>query len=150
MTHHSPETTGQDAGAWCADGGAGDWPVDQRAEDGRSLTFTSAPLDAPVEILWFPDVVLEIAADRPQALVAVRLCDVAPDGASLLVTHGLLNLTRRDRPRRERAARARQAVHGPRPPRRDRPARAPPAIACASRCRRRTGRGCGPRPRRSR
>jgi hypothetical protein len=39
---------------------------------------------------------LELAADRPLALVAVRLCDVAPDGASLLVSWGLLNLTHRE------------------------------------------------------
>jgi putative CocE/NonD family hydrolase len=102
LHHRSPETTGQDAGAWCADGGAGDWPVDQRAEDGRSLAFTSAPLAEPLEILGFPEVTLELAADRPQALVAVRLCDVAPDGSSLLVTRGLLNLARRDG--RERTA----------------------------------------------
>jgi uncharacterized protein len=96
LRHRSPETTGQDAGAWCADGGAGDWPVDQRAEDGRSLAFTSAPLAEPLEILGFPEVLLDLAADRPQALIAVRLCDVAPDGSSLLVTRGLLNLARRD------------------------------------------------------
>src|SRR5207237_9104491 len=36
------------------------------------------------------------AADRPCALVAVRLCDVAPDGSSTLVTRGVLNLTHRD------------------------------------------------------
>jgi putative CocE/NonD family hydrolase len=96
LTHRSPETTGQDAGAWCADGGAGDWPVDQRAEDGRALTFTSAPLEEPLEVLGFPEVALGVAADRPSAVVAVRLCDVAPDGSSLLVTRGLLNLTRRD------------------------------------------------------
>src|SRR4051812_34668896 len=96
LAHRSPETTGQDAGAWCAEGGAGDWPVDQRAEDGRSLAFTSAPLEAPLEILGFPEVALDVAADRPRAVIAVRLCDVAPDGSSLLVTRGLLNLTRRD------------------------------------------------------
>jgi uncharacterized protein len=96
LRHRSPETIGQDAGAWCADGGAGDWPVDQRAEDGRSLAFTSAPLEESLEILGSPAVVLELAADRPQALIAVRLCDVAPGGSSLLVTRGLLNLTRRD------------------------------------------------------
>jgi uncharacterized protein len=91
----SPETTGVDAGAWCPDGGLGDWPVDQRAEDGRSLAFTLAPLEEPLEILGFAEVELELAVDRPLALVAVRLCDVAPDGASLLVTRGLLNLTHR-------------------------------------------------------
>jgi uncharacterized protein len=96
LEHRSPQTTGQDAGAWCADGGAGDWPVDQRAEDGRSLTFTSPPLAEPLEVLGFPDVTLDVAADRSHALVAVRLCDVAPDGSSLLVTRGLLNLARRD------------------------------------------------------
>jgi hypothetical protein len=40
--------------------------------------------------------VLELAVDRPSALVAVRLCDVFPDGTSALVTRGLLNLTHRD------------------------------------------------------
>ena len=47
-----------DAGAWCPDGGQGDWPTDQRAEDGRSLSFTLPPLEADVEILGFPDVEL--------------------------------------------------------------------------------------------
>jgi uncharacterized protein len=96
LVHRSPLTTGLDAGAWCPDGGMGDWPVDQRAEDGRSLAFTSAPLDEPLEVLGFPEVRLALCADRPVAHVAVRLCDVAPDGASLLVTRGLLNLTHRD------------------------------------------------------
>ena len=32
----------------------------------------------------------------------MRLCDVAPDGSSLLVTRGLLNLTHRERPRAPR------------------------------------------------
>jgi hypothetical protein len=38
---------------------------------------------------------LRIAADRPQALVAVRLCDLAEDGTSALITYGLLNLSHR-------------------------------------------------------
>ena len=92
----SAESTGADAGAWCPDGGAGDWPPDQRAEDARSLALDLEPLAEPLEILGFPEVVLALESDRPDALVAVRLCDVAPDGASLLVTRGLLNLTRRD------------------------------------------------------
>jgi uncharacterized protein len=94
--HRSVESTGVDAGAWCADGGEGDWPGDQRAEDARSLTFTSEPLGDAIAILGFPDVRLTLEADRPSALVAVRLCDVAPDGASLLITRGVLNLTHRD------------------------------------------------------
>lgn len=49
-----------------------------------------------MEILGFPEVTLTVAVDRPRALLAVRLCDVAPTGASTLVTRGLLNLTHRE------------------------------------------------------
>ncbi|MGG7381587.1 CocE/NonD family hydrolase C-terminal non-catalytic domain-containing protein, partial [Escherichia coli] len=63
-------------------------PPDQRAEDGRSLCFDSEPLEEPLEILGFPEAVLTVTVDRPLALVACRLCDVAPDGSSLLVTRG--------------------------------------------------------------
>ena len=97
ISHRSIESTGIDAGAWCADGGEGDWPGDQRAEDERSLTFTSAPLDEPIEILGFPEVDARDRGRPPDARSsAVRLCDVAPDGASLLITRGVLNLTHRD------------------------------------------------------
>jgi hypothetical protein len=94
VTHHSIESTGLDAGAWCADGGQGDWPGDQCEEDERSLTFTSEPLDEDIEILGFAEVNLTLEVDRPTAFVAVRLCDVAPDGSSLLVTRGVLNIAR--------------------------------------------------------
>jgi putative CocE/NonD family hydrolase len=87
---------GRDAGDWCSFGREADEPVDQRIEDGLSLTFTSAPLDEPIEILGVPKVVMTLASDRPIALVAVRLCDVSPQGSSLLVTRGLFNLTHRD------------------------------------------------------
>lgn len=70
--------------------------ADQRADDGGSLCFDSEPLCERLEILGAPVVVLELASDRPVALAALRLNDVAPDGASLFVTCGLLNLTRRD------------------------------------------------------
>ncbi|RUY12004.1 peptidase S15, partial [Mesorhizobium sp. M2A.F.Ca.ET.040.01.1.1] len=39
---------------------------------------------------------VRVASDRPQANIAVRLCDVHPDGASELISYGLLNLTHRD------------------------------------------------------
>jgi putative CocE/NonD family hydrolase len=68
---------------------------DQRGEDGQSLSFTSAPLESPVEILGNPVATLELSSDRPWAIVVVRLCDVAEDGMSLLLARGLLNLTHR-------------------------------------------------------
>lgn len=84
-----------DVGQWGSYGTPGEWPGDQRTADGEALTFDSLPLDAPLDILGYPEVDLSLSADRPLALVAVRLCDVAPNGASTLVSWGLLNLTHR-------------------------------------------------------
>lgn len=89
------QTMGLEAGSWCPYGLPGDFPADQQAQDGQSLTFTSAPVEAPVDILGFPQVQLTVAADQPTAFLAVRLCDVAPAGASTLVSWGVLNLTHR-------------------------------------------------------
>jgi hypothetical protein len=77
-------------------GHKGEFAPDQRTADGQSLTFTSAPVPEPVTFLGNPEVDLTLAVDKTAALVAVRLCDVAPDGASTLVSWGLLNLTHRD------------------------------------------------------
>ncbi len=90
------QTTGLDTGEWCAYGVAGDFPIDQRAEDGRSLCFTTPPLTERMEIMGYPELTLAVRSDQPNALVAARLCDIAPDGASTLVSYGLLNLTHRD------------------------------------------------------
>ena len=52
---------------------------------------------APLEILGYPVANLVLSVDRPNALVVVRVCDICePDGSSLLVTRGLLNLTHRN------------------------------------------------------
>jgi predicted acyl esterase len=87
---------GLDSGLWCPYGDAADMPTDQRVDDGLSLAFDTAPLDESVELLGSAEARLTVASDRPNALVAVRLCDVAPTGESTLVTRGLLNLTHRE------------------------------------------------------
>ncbi len=92
----SPQTTGLAAGEWCAFGADGEMPIDQREDDGRSLTFDTPALEAPLEILGAPIVTLELSSDLPNAMIAARLNDVAPDGTSTRVTYGLLNLTHRD------------------------------------------------------
>jgi putative CocE/NonD family hydrolase len=92
----SPQTTGLGAGEWCGFGAPGEAPPDQRGDDGCSLTFDSQPFQERMEILGGPVATLEVAADRPVAFIAVRLNDVAPDGASTRVTYGLLNLTHGD------------------------------------------------------
>ncbi|HHW74398.1 MAG TPA: CocE/NonD family hydrolase [Firmicutes bacterium] len=90
------QVTGLGAGVWCPYGTAIGMPLDQRADDGLSLCFTTSPLEEPIEILGFPTVKLRLSVDQPNALLAIRLCDVAPDGGSRLVSWGLLNLTHRN------------------------------------------------------
>jgi len=100
-THAGFQRHGLLAGTWCAYGPEADFPPDQREEDALCLTFDSAPLPERLELLGHPRLRLRLMADRPNALVAVRLCDVAPDGASTLLSRGALNLTHRaghDRP----------------------------------------------------
>jgi predicted acyl esterase len=102
----SPQTVGSAAGEWCPYGLGGlgpELPSDQREEDGGSLVFDSAALGEPVEMLGAAVLYLEVAADRPNAMAVVRLNDVAPDGASLRVSYGVLNLTHRNGHERARA-----------------------------------------------
>ena len=90
----SAQANGLTAGSWCPYGGPTE-PGDQRPDDALSLCFDSGPLAEPLAILGFPRLRVRVSADRPRAVLAVRLCDVAPTGESLLVTRGVLNLTHR-------------------------------------------------------
>jgi len=92
----SPQSVGEGCGAWCGFGIGPERPLDQRVDDGRSLCFDSEPLPARLEIMGAPQVTLELSVDRPAAFVAVRLNEIAPDGAVTRITYGLLNLTHRD------------------------------------------------------
>ncbi len=87
---------GETGGVWCVNGRTDEMPIDQRADDARSACFDTPPLEAPLEVLGFPVLHLTLSSDRPKALVAARLCEVTPDGASTLVSWGLLNLAHPD------------------------------------------------------
>ncbi len=96
LTVQSPLTCGLFAGKWCSYAAGPDLAHDQREEDGGALTFDSPPLEETVEIMGAAELDLEFSANRPVAMVAVRLSDVAPDDKATRVTYGLLNLTHRD------------------------------------------------------
>ena len=98
-----------------------DLPPDQRMDDGLSLCFDSSPLESRLEMLGFPEARLALAADRPVAFVAVRLCDVAPTGESTLVSTGVLNLAHRESHEASRASRSRRALRRDGSPERSRP-----------------------------
>ena len=90
----SPQETGADAGRFFPFGNQTDLPPDQRAEDGRSVCF-DLPVETSFDLLGNVLLDLAVTSDQPRATVTVRLCDVAPDGSSTLVTRGVLNGLRR-------------------------------------------------------
>lgn len=96
MEVQSPLSVGLEAGKWCSYTATPDLPGDQREEDGGSLIFSSPSLTKPLCIFGMPELELEVSSNKPQAMLAVRLADVAPDGKSTRVSYGLLNLTHRD------------------------------------------------------
>jgi len=89
----SPLSLGMFAGKWCSYSAPPDLPGDQREEDGGALVFNSTILDEKLEIIGAPIVDFLVEADRPDAMIAVRLSDVAQDGKVSRVSYGVFNLT---------------------------------------------------------
>ncbi|MER5179705.1 CocE/NonD family hydrolase [Streptomyces sp. NPDC002896] len=90
----SPMHTGLDAGRFRPSGNDADLPPDQREEDGKSVCFDFA-VEQETWVLGRPRVRLRLTSPTPRGQVIARLCDVAPDGASTLVTRGALNFSAR-------------------------------------------------------
>ncbi|MGW8875238.1 CocE/NonD family hydrolase [Streptomyces mirabilis] len=90
----SPQHTGVDAGRFRPVGNDADLPPNQREEDARSVCFE---FEVPGEtwVLGRPRVRLRLTSHSPWGQVIARVCDVAADGSSTLVTRGALNLSAR-------------------------------------------------------
>ena len=96
VTVCSPETTGVAGGEYCAMWAGPELPTEQRFDDANSVCFDTDVLYEPIEIFGAPVVTLNLTSDRPQANIAIRLCDVHTDGRSTRITFGILNLCHRD------------------------------------------------------
>ncbi len=96
LTICSPEWTGSATGEWMTTGVPGELPTDQQIDDQLSLTFDSAPCQERMEIFGAPELILNIASDKPLAHLCARLCDIAPDGSSRRISYQILNLTHRE------------------------------------------------------
>jgi len=66
-------------------------PVDQRPNEARDdvLTFTTPPLTEDVEITGRMHAYCFLTSDVTDTDIAVRLCDVYPDGRSILIADGI-------------------------------------------------------------
>jgi putative CocE/NonD family hydrolase len=89
-------TVGLRQGAWWGYAAPGQLPADQRLEEPSAFRFVGPRTEHETTVLGLPEVALRLRVDRPVAIVAVRLCDVAPDGSSLQLSRGQLNLCHRD------------------------------------------------------
>jgi putative CocE/NonD family hydrolase len=69
-------------------------PQDNTAHEQRAdvLTFTSAILREPVEVIGEPAVRVWLGSDREHTDLFVRICDVHPDGRSMTVCDGIRRL----------------------------------------------------------
>jgi uncharacterized protein len=88
-------TVGTTAGFWCPLWAPWGLARDQAADEARSLTYTTAPFERPLEILGFPRAILHVSSSAETAFFSIKISDVAPDGSSTLVTRGILNATHR-------------------------------------------------------
>ncbi|MBA2717960.1 MAG: CocE/NonD family hydrolase [Chloroflexi bacterium] len=89
-------TIGTRAGlSWGAGGQPNGVARDLRPDDALGPTFTAAPLEADLDVVGFPAVILHWESPVPVATAVVRLLDVAPDGTPFQVSAGILNLTHR-------------------------------------------------------
>lgn len=73
-------------------------PQDQRPVESRPdvLTYTSEPLQAPLEVIGPLQVNLWAASSAEDTDFVARLCDVAPDGTSRLLAEGILRARYRE------------------------------------------------------
>jgi putative CocE/NonD family hydrolase len=95
----SPVTTGLAGGQWCAYGQgkiAPELALDQRTDDMGSLVYDGDVLSEPIHLVGAPIVHLQVASDKPHAMIAVRLSAVHAAGAVERLTYGVLNLCHRD------------------------------------------------------
>jgi predicted acyl esterase len=73
-------------------------PMDQRPVESRAdvLLFTTEPLAESVEVTGRITAKLYVSSDCPDTDFTVKLCDVYPDGRSLLVTDGIRRASLRE------------------------------------------------------
>jgi putative CocE/NonD family hydrolase len=89
-------TVGMSAGLWDPTGLGVGMPVDQTADDVRSLTYTTEPLANDIEITGAGEALFYAAlVDGGDANIVAKLCDVDSGGVSTLITTGWLKASLR-------------------------------------------------------
>jgi predicted acyl esterase len=80
-------------------------PLEQRDD---VLVYTAQPTDEPLRVFGSVALTFSFSIDRPDASFAVRLCDVHPDGRSMLLCDGITRAKYREGPDHAAAVTPRQ------------------------------------------
>jgi hypothetical protein len=91
----TPQTLGAASGEYFPTGDHAEMAGDQAADDALSLCFDGHRLARPMVLVGRAALRLSLASDQPLGFVVARLCDVAPNGTSARIAHGMLNLCHR-------------------------------------------------------
>ena len=94
QTIATPQTLGASSGEYFPMGLNGEMAGDQSADDALSVCFDQLCPDG-LSLLGAAQVTLDLTSDAAFGFVIARLCDVAPDGTSTRIAHGVLNLHHR-------------------------------------------------------
>ncbi len=91
-----PLNTGIYSGEYMPISGFAEFPHDQKHDDAQSVCFDGPILADELEILGTSIARLRVKSNQNMGVIAARLCDVAPDGTSCLISYGILNLKLRN------------------------------------------------------
>ncbi|PIB25923.1 peptidase S15 [Amylibacter kogurei] len=89
----SPADCGASGGEYFPFAFGDELPDRQNEDDAKSLCFDGAVSVSDMDIVGAPSIKLTLSADQTEGQIAVRLCDLHPDGTSALISYGVLNLT---------------------------------------------------------
>ena len=93
---NTPQHLGFTTGEFFPMGLNAEMPGDQAPDDAMSVCFDTGVLAEGLDLLGAAQLSLRLTSDKPFAFVVARLCDVGPDGRSVRICHGILNLRHRD------------------------------------------------------
>ncbi|MGN6870948.1 MAG: CocE/NonD family hydrolase [Solirubrobacteraceae bacterium] len=96
VVYDADPSVGAAAGLWDPMSLGVGLPLDQSADDARSIAFTGEPLAEPLEITGSPEALIHVALQAGEdANLVVKLCEVSPGGFSTLITTGWLKASHR-------------------------------------------------------
>lgn len=88
----SPQICGDGTGEYFPFAMGPELPDDQSGDDAMSAVFDGSAMKRDTDIVGAPRLRLTLTPKGTAGQLAIRLCDLRPDGTSALISHGFLNL----------------------------------------------------------